>query len=240
MSRFNRLRALSAVTLLALALPAAAAEATRVASSGDEENPFDLDFSIRAEYVQDRALITREYTYEPSTGAPLATVEERPEFRYTRRTFALLPRLAVGVWRDLEFHVEVPIILSSNTSWHYAYFQGESQTGATSATGQNGIDANGDACGTPPCPIFPGSGTVYHGAGFGDLKLGFAWGILSDARDDTKPFWLVGIDFTFPTAERYDPGLGRSGALNVSPYAEAADAGPFGENIFKIDRKSVV
>lgn len=235
MSRFESLRALAAATILAFALPAAAAEATRVASSGDEENPFDLDFSIKAEYVQDRALITREYTYEPATGAPLGTVEERPEFRYRRRTFAIRPRLAVGIWKDLEAHVEVPIVLSSNTTWNYAYFQGAPQTDARSATGQNAIDANGDACAASPCPIFPGSGTVYHGAGFGDLMLGFAWGILSDARDDTKPFWLVGIDFTFPTAERYDPGVDRTGALNVSPYADDANSGPFGENVFKID-----
>jgi hypothetical protein len=237
MPRFACLSALSAVTLLALALPAAAAEATRVASSGDEENPFDLDFTIKADYVQDRALITREYTYDytPTGPVPLSSVEERPEFRYSRRTFAILPRIAVGLWKDLEFHVEIPIVLSSNTKWHYAYYLGDSQTNDRSATGQNPINANGDACATATCPIFNTNETVYHGAGFGDLKLGLAWGILSDARDDTKPFWLVGIDFTFPTSEMYDPAEGRSGALNVSPYAKAANSGPFGENVFKID-----
>lgn len=234
MTRFACLRALFAVTILALALPAAAAEATRVASSGDEENPFDLDFSIKADYLQDRALITREYTYDYATSQALSSVEQRPEFRYSRRTFAVLPRLAVGIWKDLEAHVEVPVILSSNTKWHYAHFQGTSQTDATSATGQNAIDADGDAC-AGPCPIFSGSGTVYHGSGFGDVKLGLAWGILSDARDDTKPFWLLGIDFIFPTAQMYDPGLGRTGPLNTSPYSRAAAAGPFGENVFKID-----
>src|SRR5512138_3454523 len=109
MSRFSCLRALATASLLALVHPAFAAEATRVASSGDEENPFDLDFSIKADFVQTRALITREYTYEPSTDAPLSSVEERPELRYTRRTFAILPRLAVGIWKDLEAHIEVPI-----------------------------------------------------------------------------------------------------------------------------------
>lgn len=234
MPRFASLRALTAVSLLALALPAAAAEATRVASSGDEENPFDLDFTIRAEYVQDRALITREYTVDPLTSTQLSSVEERPEFRYSRRTFAILPRFAVGIWKDLEFHAEVPIVLSSNTNWHAAHYMGVSQTDDRSSTGQNAIDAGGTPC-VGSCPIFDTDATVFHGAGFGDLKLGFAWGILSDARDDTKPFWLVGIDFTFPTSEMYDPGLERDGPLNVSPYSRAANSGPFGENIFKID-----
>lgn len=235
MPRFSCLRALAAASLLALVHPAVAAEATRVASSGDEENPFDLDFSIKADYVQDRALITREYTYDYATGKPLSTVEERPEFRYTRRTFAILPRLAVGIWKDLEAHVEVPIILSSNTTWHYAQYHGAS-AGPTSATANNSINVDGGDCGGA-CPIFAGSGTVYHGSGFGDVKLGLAWGILSDARDDTKPFWLVGIDFIFPTAKMYEPGLDRTltPGVSSSPYADAAKSGPFGENTLKVD-----
>ncbi len=159
MSRFASLRALTAAVLLALALPSAAAEATRVASSGDEENPFDLDFSIKADYLQNRALITREYTRDYPSGDALQSVEERPEFRYSRRTFAILPRAAVGLWKDLEFHVEVPIILSSNTRWHYAYFEGESQAGK-SATGANDIDAGGTPCTAPnsPAPSSPAQG----------------------------------------------------------------------------------
>lgn len=234
MSRLACLRAFLAASLLALALPAAAAEATRVASSGDEDNPFDLDFSIRADYVQDRALITREYTRDYPSGTPLSAVQERPELRYLRRTFAIMPRMAVGIWKDLEAHIEVPIVLSSNTKWHYAQYHGVN-AGPGSATFNNGIDANGVACTSAPCPVFPGEGTVFHGAGLGDLKLGLAWGILSDARDDTKPFWLVGVDFIFPTSKMYDPGIGRTGALNVSPNADAANPGPFGENVFKID-----
>jgi hypothetical protein len=236
MPLFASLRALTAATLLALVLPAAAAEATRVASSGDEENPFDLDFSVRFEFAQKRALITREYTNEPATGVPLSTVEERPEFRFTRRTAAILPRVAIGIYKDLEFHAEIPIVLSSNSAWHYANFHGKSQTDATSATGRNTVDPNGTECSPAPCtvPVFAGSGAVYQGSGFGDLKVGLAWGILSDARDDTKPFWLVGIDFTFPTAAMYDPALNRDPSF-ASPYSTAATSGPFGENIFKID-----
>jgi hypothetical protein len=237
MPLFASLRALTAATLLALVLPAAAAEATRVASSGDEENPFDLDFSVKFEFSQKRALITREYTYDYETNKALSTVEERPEFRYTRRTAAILPRVAIGIYKDLEFHAEIPIVLSSNTGWHYANFHGTSQTDARSATGQNTVDPNGTECSPAPCtvPVFAGSGAVYQGSGFGDLKVGLAWGILSDARDDTKPFWLVGIDFTFPTSAMYDPALQRDPTTFASPYSKSADSGPFGENIFKID-----
>jgi hypothetical protein len=236
MPRPASLRAISAAALLALALPTAAAEVTRVASSGDEDNPFDLDFTVRMGLIRDKATISREYAFEPSTGAPLATVEERPELAYSRFTAAIEPRLAIGIYKDLEFHVEVPIILSSTTRWSYANSaEGVKQTDATSSTGMNGIDANGDACAAPPCPIFAGSGTVYHGSDIGDVKLGLAWGILSDVRDETKPFWLLGVDFTYPTATMYDPAKGRTGPAFTSPYSEPGKTGAFGEGVLKID-----
>ena len=52
----------------------------------------------------------------------------------------------------------------------------------------------------------------------GDLKAGLAWGIFSDVKDDTKPFWLVGFDITFPTSTLYDPWAGRVQSNNyLSP-----------------------
>jgi hypothetical protein len=203
--------------VLALVHPALAAEATRVASSGDEENPFDLDFTVRFDYLQNRALITREYMYEYVGGVPtdhLASVEERPELRYRRRTTAIVPRFAVGIYKDLEAHLEIPYVLDSNTTWRYAFRDGEKLTDANSATGYDGA-------------VEPG-GEVFRGTRWGDLKIGGAWGILSDARDDTKPFWLIGVDFTFPTARMNDPSKAMAAYIEATP-------GPFGEEALKID-----
>ncbi len=221
MPRSASLRALTAAVFLALVLPASAAEATRVASSGDEENPFDLDFTVRFDYLQNRALITREYMYEYPGGAALSSVEERPELRFRRRTTQIVPRFAVGIYKDLEVHLEIPYVLDSNSTWRYAFRDGEKLTNLNSATGSDGaVDSDGE---------------VFRGTRWGDLKIGGAWGILSDARDDTKPFWLIGLDLTFPTADMYDPGLGRTAANMTSPYFDEANKGPSGENVFKID-----
>jgi hypothetical protein len=214
MPRFASLRALTAAVVLALVLPASAAEATRVASSGDEENPFDLDFTVRFDYLQNRALITREYMYEYPGGAALSSVEERPELRFRRRTTQIVPRFAVGIYKDLEVHLEIPYVLDSNSTWRYAFRDGAKLTDANSATGNDGA-------------VDPG-GETFRGTRWGDLKIGGAWGILSDARDDTKPFWLIGVDFTFPTARMNDPSLANNSYTEAKP-------GPFGEEALKID-----
>jgi hypothetical protein len=79
--------------------------------------------------------------------------------------------------------------------------------------------------------------TVYHGGRAGDLKAGIAWGIFDDREDPTKPFWLAGIDVTFPTAARYDPAGERdfSSPLWVSPNSVPGNPAPVGEKVWKWD-----
>jgi hypothetical protein len=54
------LRVLTALTVLSLAAPVPAAEVTRIASSGETDNPFDIDFQVRWERLQERGRISRE------------------------------------------------------------------------------------------------------------------------------------------------------------------------------------
>ena len=205
-----RLRALAAPLV---ALAARRGDARRVERRRGEPLRPRLQHQVSTT-LQNRAQLRARYTYEPADPALHAPfVEERPRA-------PLLPpdrrHPPAGRRRpldsDLEFHVEVPIVLSSNPTWHYAYFDGESQAGKLGDRRRTPSTPMARPCASRlPSSRFAGSGTVYHGGGFGDLKLGLAWGILSDARDDTKPFWLVGVDFTFPTAQMYDPGAGRTG-----------------------------
>ena len=217
--------ALTALAVAALAGPAGAAEITHLATSAEPGNPFDLDLGVRWDRSVEAATITRENTPE--------------RLRYVRSRNAIVPRIAVGLWRDLELHAEMPYVLGDDQQWrygkHYGVASGPNTTGDTIAG--NGIDANGTPCVTVPCPIFPvaSSTTDYHGGRAGDLKIGIAWGIFNDRKDDTKPFWLVGMDVTFPTAARWDPGKGRTADTWLSPYGSQTNAGPIGEKIWKWD-----
>ncbi len=239
MGRPFSLRTLTACALLLLGPGAEAAEITRVLSAADTGNPFDLDFSVRWERTLRRAKITRE---GPDSSGMIA---DFTEMRYEQITNQIIPRIAVGLYHDLELHAELPYWLSDSHAWRYAYVNGVSTEASSSLPARdadhpngNTIDANGAPCAVP-CPIFqPLLGpaptgqpmrTVYHGGALGDLMVGIAWGVLSEKRDATKPWWVVGIDVTMPTAGVYDPSLSRSYIDSSGPKA------PVGRGIWSWD-----
>jgi hypothetical protein len=236
------LGALIAFSLAVLAGPASAAEITRVATSGEPGNPFDIDISFRWERFNERASITRE---KAGGELPLGTIVEGDDLRFTRTRNAIVPRVGIGLWNDLEFHFEVPYVLGDDRTLRYGLVY-DMPTGGVppySSIENNGIDANGRACADQDstragiqCPLFPvaPSTTDYHGGRAGDFKAGLAWGIFNDRKDDTKPFWLVGLDITFPTATAYEPAKGR-GTNWSSDFDVPAKPGPFGERIWKWD-----
>lgn len=228
----------TAFTLLIPAAPAAAAELTRVASSGDRDNPFDLDLSVRWERSQRKATITREFV-DPAGGAadPFATVKELDQLRFSETTNVLVPRLAVGLWQDLELHAELPYVLSQESSWKLSGGVGTA-VDQPNTIADNDVGPDGGACPVPPgtpCPIFTTTGTqtVFKGGTTGDLKVGLSWGVFSERRDDTKPTWVVGLDVTFPTAKLYDPAAGRDPQFWDSPYTMTTATGPVGQKVWR-------
>jgi hypothetical protein len=232
------MRRLVAVIIAALALvPAAsrAAEVTRIATAAEADIPFQLDLSIRWERTQKSAVITREKAGAATATHPFGTVQDVPELALTEITNVVTPRLAAGIFQDLELHMELPYYLGHETSWKYA--SGITVQGDSSIS-SNTIGPDGLPCSPSPCPLFeagPQDTTVFQGGVAGDFKVGVAWGAFSDTKDNTKPFWLLGADLTFPTATRFDPWAGRKPTLYTSPYSTSSHVGPVGEKAWKYD-----
>jgi hypothetical protein len=226
MTRTRSLHTLAALASLALAPTARAAEVTRVLSAADPDNPFDLDITLSYRHGVDRGKITRE-ALDPGTGQ----VIDATELRYTRTSDVPAARIAVGLYHDLELHVELPWVLGDNREWSYA--SGVSDANSTifneayDASGQTGA---GSTCpgGAGTCPIFQIGQTAHHGKAFGDMMVGIAWGILSERRDDTKPTWVVGLDVTLPSAGRWDPSTAPLSYDKSNPAA-------VGEKIWRYD-----
>ncbi|HEY6098534.1 MAG TPA: hypothetical protein VIW03_03850 [Anaeromyxobacter sp.] len=245
MRRF-RLGAFTAFVLAAAAGPARAAEITRVATRGEPGNPFELHLSVWWDRSQERAQITRE---KPAGGGPgdPGHIVDGDELRYSRTVNSIVARAAVAIAEDFDVHFEMPYVLGDERSWRFGV-HGNVPTGGVppfSSIETNAIDAQGQPCAAllTPCPLFPvaPSTTVYHGGKTGDLKAGLAWGIFSDRKDRTKPYWLVGLDVTFPTAALYDPVDGRQGRLDwSSPNNVAGNPAPFGEKVWKWDFHTVL
>jgi hypothetical protein len=235
--------ALTALAVAALAGPARGAEISRVATSGEPGNPFDLDLGVRWDRSVESATIVRE---RASTTPPVGTIVDGSErLRYSRTRDALVPRVAIGLWKDLELHAELPYVLGDDRAWRYGSYNGKT-SGPNPSDPQsiagNTINAAGRPCASPPCPLFPvdPETTDYHGGRTGDLLVGIAWAPFNELKDDTKPTWVVGMDVTAPTAQKWDPAAGRTPDTWESPYRFKTNPGPVGEKIWKWDLYTVL
>jgi len=228
----------TAITLLVPAGPAAAAELTRVASSGEQDDPFDLDLTVRWERNQRRAAITREYA--EGTADPFAAVKELQQLRWEETTNLVVSRVAIGLWEDLELNAELPYVLSQESTWRLASGVGTEPDLPDTISG-NTIGPDGQPCAVAPCPLFTvdPAQTIFQGGTLGDLEVGLTWGIFSQARDDTKPTWVVGVQVTFPTAEGYDPAEGRNTFWD-SPYVLDTNVGPVGQKVWRYDLHTAI
>lgn len=232
---------LAAALMLATLAPAPrarAAEVTRVATAAEKDNPFDLVLSVRWDRIQEKALITRERAVDAATLPPWGGLEDITQLRYFRQANVIVPRIAFGVYEDVEVHVEMPYVLNDDRSWRYGLVNGVPADVAYpgQSIGDNTVDAMNRTCpGAVPCPLFSVPGTVYHGGQLGDVKVGAAWAILNDAKDPTTSSWVVGVDVTGPSAKLYDPALNRGITNWDSPYAVPAKPGPLGEQVWRYD-----
>lgn len=189
--------------LAALPAPAQAAEVTRLASSFDDEDPFDLHLKVGFEHTAQRTKLVREV----QGAADGAT--ERPELWYRAGDSRLNLGLAVGLYRDLEFSFRLPLVIAANESWEYVAGNSE----ATSSIPRNCVQTNGELL-DPGCPstgagarpLFGVPNNTYRG-GLGNVHFGLAYALFNQDRDPTKPTWVLGLDYEAPTAERLEPAV---------------------------------
>lgn len=182
------------------------AEITQVASSFEPNDPFGMRIDLGFERTQQRGKIVREW-YQ------LSEIQEVTELRFTSYDARMNVDLHVGLWQDVEFHFGLPFVFLRDSFWGFAAGTDESNT----TIYRNCQGPNGQLLGaTEGCPA-PGSGTgrlfavdetarSFRG-GLGDLTFGLAYAPFNQKKDDTKPTWVVGIDYSAPTASRLEPAL---------------------------------
>lgn len=196
----RRFRAIAAA-VFAVAFLADAAEMTRVASSFEEKDPFGMYFDFTFDRIFDRGKIAREWYQQ-------GALEDVSELTYFRDETTLGIDTHIGIFRDVELHVGVPIVFQQDRKWTFS----KGTTDALTTIYRN----CGDARGTP-CPT-PGSGdgrlfevgangqTSFRG-GLGNFTFGIAWNVFNQKKDDTKPTWMLRFEYTAPTATMLNPSV---------------------------------
>lgn len=192
-----RLRAVLAALTLGAPLAASAAEITRIASSFEENDPFDLFIDVGFERTQTRAKITREQLDPTGENGRI----EASEVWFKGVDSRLNIDLAIGIYKDLEFSFGLPLILQQNDS--YGFVSGTDENNSTII--RNRLQPNGELIpGGEEQALFTVPSTSKRG-GLGNMRFGLAYAFFNQADDDTKPTWILGIDYEAPTAKLRDP-----------------------------------
>jgi hypothetical protein len=211
---------------------ARAADLTDLASSFDEDNVFDFRFRVRYDHFEKRAQIKRELEgLSPSQQQILVF----RDLLYAEHQDTLTLRAEVGLFQDLQLHLELPIILAQSEEYAFDRDAGSScifppamnpncVNASNSSTIADGIvdalgyDAqrNGVHFAQPTDMLLQGpkrGATGGSGAdAFDTFNVGLSWAPVAQRRDDTKPTWTIGIEGQFSignlkTFDRAHPNL---------------------------------
>ncbi len=215
---------LASPVLMLAALPARAAEVTRVVSAMDGDNRFDFNLTASWLHEVNSSFVKRELASSSSPGSLIKDMK----FAQTRDILNL--RADVGVLWDVGLHVDLPLVLQDVSSLNFDQSEGAGctfpnnpsgdtptcvdQTNATmirdgivpvtrnQTTGEItswGLDAQHNGRQYMPDPLNPAQSptNVFQGParkGFQYLGLGLTWAPFNQARDDTKPTWTLTFD----------------------------------------------
>ncbi len=220
-----------------------AAQVTDVADALDEDDPFDLHVEALFDIQYHHGLLVRENTQRPEGGGGARSIDVR-EMDFEQFQLRLMPRLEVGVFRDVAVFAQWPIILYQQTSFQYTKgtnngnstvfrdmsraptIDGWPQTGGNGTTG---VSNGGTTYG------FPDGGYAswrfdldddgkYESVrqGFDNPSLGVRWSPVNNERDDTKPTITLQADYTAPIMPYMDPTADRPSRDQPGPVADGA------------------
>ncbi len=201
----SRLRAVVAALTLGAPFVATAADVTRVASSFEDDDPFGMFIDVGFENTYRRTKILREVLPAQAGG----TRQYANELWYKGNDPRLNFDLAIGIAQDVELSFGLPIVFQRNEEWTFV----SGTNAGNSSIINNCLRANGSLT-DPTCPT-TGAGTqalfnvpleAYRG-GLGNMRFGLAWAIFNQRKDETKPTWVLGLDYEAPTAARLDPSV---------------------------------
>jgi len=161
-------------------------EVTNVIDAFDDGDPFDINVSLGFEFSSKSAKILRETQIKaPGLTTGGFTSNLLNVAKYSESTSKLIPRVDIGIYKDLAAHISLPIILSN----------------ARELTGLNGSDQPGKIgvalAGAPGEQLFNLPFTSPKRSGLEYIAAGIDVDILNQARDRTKPTWLFGVEGRF-------------------------------------------
>lgn len=210
---------------------ASANEWTDIATAFEEGNPFDVRVGIDYTFEARRAAIKREQTGTQPSGTPADTIPIAKDLLFSQNRHVLTPHLEIGLFHDLQLSLALPITVSLSRQYEFdqsaepCVFPGKGEPTCIDRTnsstvgldkllpdgsaGQLGYDAD-----DPTTNFGLDSKTVFRSigrSGIDQLVLGLSWAPMNQAKDDTKPTWILSAQFNLSIGklmkfDRTNPG----------------------------------
>lgn len=194
---------------------ARAAEVTRVASSFDNDNKFDLHFGVGYDFNYKKSALLREWS-NPNNDQSLVV----RDLIYQQMRHVVTPSLEIGLYKDLAVYVNMPIVVHDQRTYSFdqdatdCKYDDGMRSPADPATCVNhdnstsirdGIIPHDGFDGTnkdSPLGQFGGAGseTIFKGAnrrGIDQLHVGLKYAILNQDRLSHMPKWVIGLEGRF-------------------------------------------
>jgi hypothetical protein len=193
-------------------------EVTSVVDAFDGDDPFDANISLGFQYSAKSARILRETSiYQPGLTTGGFTSNRMHVADYSEATSRLIPQVELGIYHDLSFVARLPIILSNTRSLSWPSSVAEADQPAHLGTALAG--APNETLFNLPFESPDRSGIEY-------LALGLNVDIFNEARDFTKPTWLLGAEVRLSVGEPMHPCTTNPGPGEV----ECADSSDVNRN----------
>ena len=170
-----------------------AAFETEVLSAAEPDKPLpDVHLGVTFDRTMKRAEIRREWVQD---GRPL----DQRELVFVETVQRLLFDLRLGLFRDLEFHAQAPLVLNDDSEIRFDFDNGVD--GFSTIFGSDNADVPGSEFQYPLTEV-PSS---RRRAGFGDMTFGLSWSPLVDTKDPSFPTVTFRGDVVTPTGNVRDP-----------------------------------
>ncbi len=214
------------IGLLVAPWAARAATITDVADAADhisigdyqESNPFDFWFGPEFEFLSASGKITRE----PGSGCLESNARDClpvDELQWAQTQTKMNFKMQAGIYHDLALTLKIPVIFGDSRKFDYA--------GGVTASNSS-IDPDN---GNPEETLFNHNYSSNH-KGLDDIELGLRYAPLSDIRDESKPNWVVFINWAIPRGSKvYNPT--EDSSKSDKPVGDGVHRTTFGTSLSK-------
>jgi hypothetical protein len=163
-------------------------EITEVVDAFDDGDPFDLHITLGFQHTWKSANIRRETVLDqPGLSSGGYTASTMNVAAYSESTSRLNTRVDVGLYKDLAFYLRMPIILNNSRSL----------AGLDGSDRMQGVVL----AGAPGEQVFSLPFNSPNRSGIEYLALGIDGNIMNQARDATKPTWIMGLEVRVNVSE---------------------------------------